>query len=68
MKARTSIALKLFAGLALLSVLFLVVDRAALRDVMGQVNRWILFSLPVFYVHSAVKALRWDAAPTTSRR
>jgi len=59
MNSRVSLLLKLSAGIGLLAFLFLLVDRDALRDVVGQVNRWVLLSLPVFYVHTAVKAIRW---------
>jgi len=59
MTPRATLALKVCVGCGLLLLLFALVDRQALRQVLGQVNRWVILSLPVFYVHSAVKAERW---------
>lgn len=60
MKPRTALLVKLAVGFGLLALLFTLVDREALKQVLGQVNVWIILSLPVFYLHTAVKALRWQ--------
>lgn len=59
MKRHAALAVKLGMGAALLGLLLALVDLAALRAVLAQVNRWVILSLPVFYLHTAVKALRW---------
>jgi len=56
---RARLLLKGACGAALLAFLFWVVDRDALWEVLRQLNAWVFLSLPVFYLHTAVKALRW---------
>ncbi len=60
MNPRVALALKLLCGGALLAVLFFLVDREALQTVLSQLNYWVLVSLPVFYLYTGVRALRWQ--------
>jgi glycosyltransferase 2 family protein len=57
--SRLTLVFKVACGAAILAMLFVVVDRDALRQVLSQLNIWVFLSLPVFYVHTAVKAVRW---------
>ena len=75
--SRATLLLKLACGAALLGFLFWLVDRDALMGVLGELNVWVFLSLPVFYLHTAVKALRWrmylaargvDLAPVEAMR
>jgi hypothetical protein len=50
---------KLLLGVAILTFLLWQADLNALRDVLRQVNVWVFVSLPIFYVHTFVKAWRW---------
>lgn len=51
--------LKITCGAAILTFLFWMVDREALRGVLAELNGWVMLSLPVFYLHTAVKTQRW---------
>jgi len=59
MSTRQTWFLKLTCGIALLGLLFSWIDRQALGTVLGELNGWVFLSLPIFYVHTAVKAFRW---------
>lgn len=59
MSTRQTWFLKLTCGIALLGLLFSWIDRQALGTVLGELNMWVFLSLPIFYVHTAVKAFRW---------
>ena len=52
--------IKLGLGVALLTFLVARSDRDAVSQVLGQLNGWVFLSLPIFYVHSAIRAWRWN--------
>ncbi|MCF6286707.1 MAG: flippase-like domain-containing protein, partial [Candidatus Hydrogenedentes bacterium] len=56
---RAALLLKITCGALILALLFSFVDCNALRQVLSQLNLWVFLSLPIFYVHTAVKAIRW---------
>ncbi len=58
---RAALLLKITCGALILALLFSFVDCNALRQVLSQLNLWVFLSLPIFYVHTAVKAIRWRA-------
>ena len=51
--------LKLIFGLGILTLLLYQANFATLRDALSRINVWVFLTLPVFYVHTFFKTLRW---------
>ncbi len=58
-KARRKQLLKLAIGLGIVGFIIYLADLEALGKVLARVNKWVFLSLPLFYVQTLFKSLRW---------
>ena len=58
-KVRRRFFIKLAVGVSILAFIIYQTDLIALREVLGRVNIWVFLSLPMFYIQTLFKSLRW---------